>query len=66
MIALTPFHMQIAGIAVLVLAGLGFLWWVVHTVMGLHRGRPIYMLPDIHPDEHDAEPDDEDDGEGGH
>ena len=57
--------MQIAGVAVLVLCGAGLLWWIVHTVMGLHRGRPIYMLPDTHPDEHDSEPDDEDAGPDG-
>ena len=65
MIELTPFHMQVAGIAVIVLAGLGLLWWIVHAVMGMHRGRPIYMLPDTHPDTHDADQDDEDDHPGG-
>ena len=62
MIELTPQHLQVAGIVVIVLIGAGFLWWVVHAVMGLHRGRPIYMLPDTHPDEHDDEPDDDADG----
>ncbi len=66
MIALTPLHMQIAGVVVLVLIGAAFLWWVVHIVVGLHRGRPIYMLPDTHPDEHDDDADDGDAGTGSH
>ena len=59
---LTPFHLQLAGIAVVVLLGLGFLWWVVRAVMQWHNGRPLYVLPEQR-DEH-AHDDDDDDGDG--
>ncbi len=49
----TPFHMQIAGVGVLVAVAAGFVWWVAHIVIGRHRGRHIEFLPDIHPDQDD-------------
>lgn len=53
----TPEHMQIAGIVVLVAIGLGMLWWIVHIVLGLHRGRPIYILPETSEDDDDDDDD---------
>jgi hypothetical protein len=51
---LTPLHMQVAGVAIIVAMGLGFLFWTARAMLGLHRGYPVYVLPD--PD-HDS-PDD--------
>jgi hypothetical protein len=55
----TPEHMQIAGIVVLVAIGLAMLWWIVHIVLGLHRGRPIYILPETSEDDDDDDNDDD-------
>lgn len=52
---LEPIHLQIAGVAVIVLTGLAFVLWVARAAMGWHRGRPIYMLPAPHPDDHDED-----------
>jgi hypothetical protein len=58
---LTPFHLQVAGIAVVVLLGLGFLWWIVRSVIQWHNGRPLYVLPETQHDDHAHEDDDGDD-----
>lgn len=65
MIDLTPFHLQVIGAVILIGIGLGFLAWVVRRAIGIHRGRPIYMLPDTSPDEQDDEADDENIESGG-
>ena len=59
--AFTPFHLQIAGVAILVIVGVATLWWLVHIVIGRLRGRPIYMLPEADPDTQD-----DDDPDNGH
>lgn len=46
MIELTPLHLQAAGILILLTAGGAFVWWTVRALLGLHRGNPVYMLPD--------------------
>ena len=56
---LTPFHLQVAGIAILVIVGVATVWWIAHIVIGRLRGRPIYMLPEANPDSQDNDdPDD--------
>jgi hypothetical protein len=55
-----PAEWTIAGIVVLVLTGIAFLFWIVRAVMGRQRGRTIYVLPDPDPDKDDD--DDEHDG----
>jgi hypothetical protein len=57
---LTPLHLQIAGVVILIALGVATLWWIAHIVIGRLRGRPIYMLPDTDPDAQD-----DDDPEGG-
>jgi uncharacterized membrane protein len=59
-VTLTPFHLQIAGVAILVLLGVGTIWWIARIVIGRLRGRPMYMLPEADPDLQDE--DDPDDG----
>ena len=55
---LTPFHLQVAGIVILIAIAVGFLFWLGRTLLGMHRGDPVYMLPD--PDDDNPE-----DGEAG-
>jgi hypothetical protein len=54
-----PAEWTIAGIIILVLTGIGFLFWIVRAVMAWQRGRAIYILPDNDPDR-----DDHDDHDG--
>jgi uncharacterized membrane protein len=51
--ALTPYQLQIIGVAILIVLGVATLWWIARIVIGRLRGRPIYMLPDTDPDAHD-------------
>ena len=55
---LTPFHLQVAGIVILIAIAVGFLFWLGRTLLGMHRGYPVYMLPG--PDDDNPE-----DGEAG-
>ena len=55
MIELTPLHLQIAGILALLAAGGAFVWWTVRALLGIHRGHPVYVLPD--PDHDDPSSD---------
>lgn len=47
---LTPFHMQVAGIAIIVAMAAGVLFWTSRALLGIHRGYPVYVLPDHDPD----------------
>jgi hypothetical protein len=51
--ALTPYQLQIIGVAILIVLGVATLWWIARIVIGRLRGRPIYMLPDTDPDAQD-------------
>lgn len=51
---LTPLHLQVAGVAIIVAMAIGFLFWAGRALMGIHRGYPVYVLPD--PD-HDSSDD---------
>jgi hypothetical protein len=51
--ALTPYQLQLIGVAILIVLGVATLWWIAHIVIGRLRGRPIYMLPDSDPDAED-------------
>jgi uncharacterized membrane protein len=55
---LTPFHLQVIGVGILVALGIATVWWIARIVLGRLRGRPIYMLPEADPDAQD----DDDDG----
>lgn len=57
---LTPLHLQIAGVAIIIAMAVGVLFWAARTVLGMHRGHPVYMLPD--PDDDNGDHGD-DDGE---
>lgn len=46
MIALTPIHMQIAGILVVLAMAGALAWWTLRAVIGMQNGRPIYLLAD--------------------
>ena len=57
---LTPEHLQIAGIVMLVLIGLAVIWWLVRvTIARPKRGQVAYWLQSRHEEE-----DDDDDGAG--
>lgn len=60
MFAFTPFHLQIAGVVILVAVGLAALWWVARVAMGWHSGRATYLIGERPEDEAD---DDEDGGD---
>jgi hypothetical protein len=61
---ITAEQLQVAGITVIVLIGLGFLGWVVRAAIRMHGGNPVYMLPDDSDD--DAPGADDDDADGSH
>ena len=61
---LTVEQLQIAGIVVIVLMALGFLGWLVRTVIRMQRGNPVYLLPDHSHDDDNAADDNE--GDDGH
>lgn len=48
---LTPLHMQVAGAAVIVAMAVGFLFWTARALLGMHRGHPVYVLPDPNRDD---------------
>jgi hypothetical protein len=58
---ITVEQLQIAGIVVVVLIGLGFVGWLVRTVVGVSRGSPVYMLPDTSNNTDDNAADDNED-----
>ena len=58
--ALTAFHLQIAGIAIAVAVGIAACWWVVRAAMGWHSGRATYWLNSPRDDDTDDEDDDSD------
>jgi hypothetical protein len=58
---ITVQQLQIAGIVVVVLVALGLIGWIVRAVIGMHRGHPVYMLPDTsHEDDNVADDNDND------
>jgi hypothetical protein len=61
--ALAPFHLQFAGVVILIAIALAMGWWVVRTAMGWHRGSTFAWF---HPraDEETDELDDEDEPNG--
>jgi hypothetical protein len=54
--------LQIAGIAILALIGLGFIFWIVRSTIESKRGRTLYMLGEA--GRQDDDQDDDDDAEG--
>ena len=60
---ITVEQLQIAGIVVIVLIGLGFVGWLVRRVVGISRGHPVYILPDHGNHDDNAADDNDDDGE---
>lgn len=60
---LTPFHLQVIGVVILVALGLATVWWIGRIVIGRLRGRALYLLPAVDPDADDIN-DDADDGNG--
>jgi hypothetical protein len=52
MLTLEPVHLQIAGIAIVVLIAVGFAIWIARAVVRPKRGRAIYMLGQADNDEH--------------
>ena len=57
--------LQIAGIAILVLIGFGFIFWMVRSTIVTKRGRTLYMLGEaVNRDDDDDEDKDDDDSEG--
>lgn len=60
---LTPLHLQIAGVAIIIAMAVGVLFWAARTVLGMHRGHPVYMLPDPDDDNGESDHDGNDDGE---
>ena len=63
--ALTAFHLQIAGIAIAVAVGIAAIWWIVRAAMGWHSGRALYWLNDARADDAADEDDDHAEGDGG-
>jgi hypothetical protein len=61
---LTPEHLQIAGIVIVVLIGLALLWWLVRvTVARPKRGQTAYWLqPRDEDNDRDDDIDDDDSG----
>lgn len=50
----TPEQLQFVGVAILVLLGVGLLFWLTRAIMGWHNGNPVYMLPDSDEDDEQA------------
>ena len=54
--ALTPWHMQVAGVAILVLIAIAFGWWLVRAAIARPlKGRHAYWLQDDRRDDDDDE-----------
>lgn len=61
--AITPEHLQGAGVAIIVLIAIALLWWLARAALGRpKRGQVAYWLL---PPESDEDNDDPDDVEGG-
>ena len=56
----SPLTLQVAGILIVVLMGVGMLFWLVRAAIGIHRGEPVYVLPDDHESEANVEGADDD------
>jgi uncharacterized membrane protein len=63
-VALTAFHLQIAGIVILVAVAIAAVWWIVRAAMGWHSGRALYWLNETRDDDVADEDDDPDDDTG--
>jgi hypothetical protein len=59
--ALTAFHLQVAGIGILVAVAIAAGWWLVRSAMGWHSGRALYWLNQPADDDSDDGDDDSDD-----
>lgn len=61
---LTPFHVQVAGVIILISVALAMGWWVVRTAMGWHRGSTFAWFHPRQNEEADELDEDDENGDG--